>query len=271
MKKLNSAWLVTNIEFYDESTDKLKDLSVNLDSFIQARYEAATVCEPSVLLAGMTDMEIEEMKQSLEANGVSFLTTVNLDTEKFRTYAYQYEKGKRNPLFPFFVADCQNYASQCVWAGLGGFSTSSMINSASRPMVNANLTSDSSRQWYITIGNGYSGTWTVVGTFAEHVANGSPLKLGLFGSKYSGVANARVGDVIQIRDIDKTSYYHSYVVVRVTGTEGSRKYGDIFVCSHTTDRAETALSLLSYESAFRTIRVNGVVYPTPDSSITPID
>lgn len=85
--------------------------------------------------------------------------------------------------------------------------------------------------------------------------------IGLYGSVYSGVANAQVGDIIQISSDGGKLFYHSYVVTAVKGCYGSRTTNQIIICAHTTDRINTLLSVAAgADKTFRTIHVDGVLY-----------
>lgn len=264
MRKVDSAWLITNIDFYNEATDYLRNSFVDVEAYVEASYTASQVCEPSILLGGITEEEFAE------TYGLKDLTVVKLNTTHFLNYATTYGGSRRNSLFPDFSnngGDCQNFASQCLWFGLGGTPSASTITSARYPMVNATMSPDSTRQWFVMTDWTHSATWTGVNSFASHVENGTTTKLGLYGNTYKGVANARVGDILQISDDNGASYYHSYVVVNVTGSTPDQ----IYVSSHTSDRQNEKLSVCSPNDTYRIVRIIGVVYVTPGSLISPID
>ena len=115
-----------------------------------------------------------------------------------------------------------------------------------------------SRKWYADGAFCGTNTWIVVPQFATYVNSGNISSMGLYGSIYSGVANAEVGDIIQVYS-SANGYYHTYVVTKVTGTAGSRTTSNVWVCSHTTDCTTTALSTISSATTFRTVRVIGYI------------
>lgn len=263
LRQVEGAWLIEDISYFNEATDRLKDNNVDVDTFVLERYESAVTVKSSELSAGMTDEELAEPEGAVLPPDLPIIT--RLDVDKFYEYAEQYAGSARNPLFPNFSADCQNYASQCLWYGLGGSSTQTAISNAYEPMIGPDVTSNAERQWYMKGTSAYSRSWAGTISFGNHVADSNATGVGLHGAIYEGVANAQVGDIIQIGETDdegEVSYFHSYVVVGANGTYGSRTAKDITVCAHTTNRTDTLLSAIynnTYE--YRTIHITGVMHP----------
>lgn len=160
--------------------------------------------------------------------------------------------------FPAFTADCQNFASQCVWFGLGGTESTSAISNKNKPMITT-----TGRKWYCSSESDKTSSWTVVGDFRNYVVSESDGKEGIYGVRYAvgNAAKAQKGDIIQIRNSSGT-WYHSYVINNVTGTYGSRTISNLYICAHTTNRRNENLSIvLGGDSAnFRLIRINGTRY-----------
>lgn len=254
MTKIGPAWMITDIEFDNDATDQLRDTDVSIEELVDVAYEAATVYEPSVVLASSENTQVAS---SRAANLYTF------DTDRFVYYAKLYDGSARNSYFEDLSdlgGDCQNFASQCIWYAFGGTNTSTAINARSAPMVSSSVTSVDWRQWYC-YKYGHSFTWTGVGYFADHVTGTGSGNYGLHGTIYSGVAQARPGDIIQISNDGGATWYHSYVVVEVVGITGKRTTSDITISAHTTDRAMQVLGTIGFGSntVFRTIRVTGVV------------
>lgn len=265
MRKIDGCWLITDIIFFNNATESLKDSSINVDAFVQTRYEAATTVSRSVLLAGSEEGRQAEPNGPVRPPLPEEPTVISLDIGKFVSYAAQYAGSNRNPLFPDFSSiggDCQNFASQCIWYGLGGISSDAEIRNASQPMVNPNWAGSTSREWYVKKDWSHSPSWTEVNSFANNVAGGASSDVGLYGTVYEGYANAQTGDIIQYRIKGDDKYQHSYVVVGVSGTYGSREADNIAVCAHTTDITATLLSnRLDSSFEYRTIHVSGVKFP----------
>lgn len=250
-EKGSEGWEVVGIDFYNEVTEILRDNNVSVSAFVQSINAPA----PSSVLA-----------QSAEAQAFGVAAPAEDDAEQYvqfsgylsASYAYTYGGSNRHPRFYDFSnsgGDCQNFASQCIWAGLRGQNSS--IATCGLPMIDEMTADLSDRAWYVTPTGAHSNSWTVVSSFYNYVNNGGSYILGLCGTIYSGVAYAEPGDVIQIRD--NSGYYHSYVVTRVTGEAGSRDRTDIYISSHTTDRLDEQLGVAS--SNCRTIAVDGAWVP----------
>lgn len=162
-----------------------------------------------------------------------------------------------NSKFPQFApSDCQNFVSQCVWAGLGGDNTAATI-SKKKPMITT-----TGRAWYCT-SSGHTSSWTVVGTFRDYIAKEADNEEGIYGIRYAkgNIEKAQKGDVVQICDSSGT-WYHSYIISSVTGTYGSRTLSDIKICAHTSNRRNETLSNVIGASStnFRLIRISGTRY-----------
>ena len=251
----NGCWLISDIEFYNDATELLRNQNISVQSALQQRYTTATTVRTCPLI---TFENSASPKGSVLPPGLPIAT--ELDTTRFCYYANRYAGSNRNPLFVSFSADCQNYASQCLWYGLGGNNTQIAITTAYKPMIDSQTTSNTARHWYHSAGGAHTASWTEVNSFYNYVLAGSSNTMGLYGSYAAGVAYAQVGDIIQIRAAGATLYDHSFVVVATSGSYGQRTTRDITVCAHTTDRTATRLSDIIYsDERLRTIHINGVI------------
>ncbi len=149
-----------------------------------------------------------------------------------------------------YGGNCQNFASQCIWAGLGGSDTSDIIDNLKFPMD----TSGSSEEykWY---GNGQwatTGSWTNTHNFYDYVSASSTEKIGTrmnasiyilpAGQSFSSISNATtrlLGAVLQVYGSDEYGdYSHSILVTGVTGTG----FGNITFCANSPMRKAARLS-----------------------------
>ena len=75
------------------------------------------------------------------------------------------------------------------------------------------------------------------------------------------LSETRVGDILQIKDSSGT-YYHTYIVNSVTGSEGNRTNSDIWVCAHSANRRNEQLSTIigSSQSNMRLIRITALYF-----------
>lgn len=166
-----------------------------------------------------------------------------------------------NPEFPYFNPnDCQNFVSQCIWAGLGG--TGAFLE---EPMISET----SNRDWYCyyetATGEPYkvsTATWTSIGYFTNYVAAGNSTKPGLYGAvgETGAIANCYAGDALQIcRSASAEDYYHTYLIVKATYTNGVRTNDDLWVCAHTSNRNNELLSEIigSSQSKLRAVAISG--------------
>lgn len=239
LEKCGNEWKILAVDFKDIFYDHLKKPDVSIDSFVQGCLDGG-----SVYIA-----EAERRNDLLAAS----VPSTRLNAALVKEYAIKYGGTKRNSLFPKYGGDCQNFASQCIWYGLGGINSKQAIEGGYAPMI-----ASGDRRWCNMGGSKYSGTWTVVGTFANYVNSGGSNKLGLYGNIYDGASYAEVGDIIQI--YGDGEYYHSYVVVKTTAPYGSRTAESIYVCSHTTDLQEILLSeRTGSDPKLRTIKVTGTI------------
>ena len=185
-----------------------------------------------------------------------------VNTAKLQSYAITYSSNSSgtssyNPLFANYASsggDCQNFASQCIWYGLGGTNDYSHIHGKSKPMVTggnhqwyqSDISGDCSQQW----------SWTSCTAFGTYIQNSSG-KEGPNGTIYDGIKDARVGDLIQFSKNNNSSYDHVYVVVvAANGTQGSRTPSQLIVCAHTTNRLSCSLAeVYTSKYTWRTIHV----------------
>lgn len=181
------------------------------------------------------------------------------DVDSAVSYAEQYYSSY-NSMFPSFIGqggDCQNFASQCVWAGLGGTLSTTGIPAVSTTLVGSN----SPRVWccgqYTTYYNGintyYNWAWTRCEGFLKLIATSDNITIGPRGwTWYGTLANAQPGCVIHFdRDSNPTidTMDHAMFVTDANGTIGNRTVSNLFIAAHTTDTTSACQSLALYAPA----------------------
>lgn len=96
--------------------------------------------------------EIEEDSNCSKSINATNAVTHEYNRSDAAAYALEYSDSTHttsatsayNLKFPQFAPnDCQNFVSQCVWAGLGGNDTTTAINNKNKPMITT-----SGRAWY---------------------------------------------------------------------------------------------------------------------------
>lgn len=191
----------------------------------------------------------------LDINNATVPMSSSLYTWKYNAddaveYAETYYKDA-NPLFGENDADCQNFVSQCVWAGLGG----TKVKSA--PSVSIDMVGkESNKIWchnqFSSCYSDYRYNWAwdnVVGFF--HLLEiSSPETVGPYGNTYvsNALKYARAGDPLFVNTnggaATVTNINHAMFITDVQGTYGDRTPSDIFIAAHNqpTDTAYQTLS-----------------------------
>ncbi|MBQ1506065.1 MAG: amidase domain-containing protein, partial [Erysipelotrichales bacterium] len=198
--------------------------------------------------------------------------TKYINTSRTVQYAdwYATSYNSKFPSYANYGGDCQNFASQCVWYGLGGTDTVAKISSHAVPMV---YSGSNAIKWYC--GNTYWDYdplkhWTVVGDFQDMIADSTSGQNGLYGTVWFGYQYASVGDVLQVDFDADGSYDHSYVVVAVEGTDGSRSKSQIWVSCHSPSYSHKKLSDISNSTCvYRSVEVKTMKYTVGE--VTSVD
>lgn len=243
LSRVNGTWLLSDITTDSDFDDAFRDTDVDVKTFLdfdQAEQVSATPAE-------YMGPDMTGAPQLCETYDIR---TAVAYAEK---YALSY-----NPLFFSYKGlggDCQNFASQCVWAGLGGKNTAEAIDLKLPPMVRTGP-----RAWYQnnTTDHDPFGRWIAVQPFADYIFSSQPGSPGPVGTVTDGLANAATGDMIQLSDGNK--WFHTYFVVAHTGAPGKRTTRDLWVSAHTTDRNRQWLAtLITSALPVRTIHIVGGV------------
>lgn len=155
------------------------------------------------------------------------------DREKAVEYAHKWAY-RRNPAFYDFSeigGDCTNFASQCIYAGIGEMNYTPVYG------------------WFYISANNRTPSWTGVNQLYRFLINNNGP--GPRGKKVS-LDQIQNGDIIQLRFSNGTEFDHSPVVVdRGKGTPDT-----ILVAAHTKDCDCRPLSTYSYRE-LRPIHIFG--------------
>lgn len=152
--------------------------------------------------------------------------------------------------------DCMNFASQCVWAGLGGTN-----DAGAYPAVSKNIVGQSSsRVWCkgedSTYYNNYlfNWSWTSCCSFSNLINTSDPQMIGPWGYIYFGsIIYANEGDVLLLAyngSPSTTTVDHAMFITEVTGTLGNQSKNTIKIAAHTTP-SNSAYQLLSEYAPLR--------------------
>lgn len=155
-------------------------------------------------------------------------------------------------------AAIQNFASQCVWAGLlsscgASGSSATAIPALSTSTVGSNAPNVWCRNQYTTYYSHYTNNWAWdnVNGFLRLIATSTSSRQGPHGNYLRGLAYASPGDVIIIdfagtRDYTTGSYDHAMVVTKATGTSGSRGVSDLCIAANTSATTSAYQPLAEY-------------------------
>ncbi|MBD5115138.1 MAG: hypothetical protein HDT46_08050 [Ruminococcaceae bacterium] len=263
--KTNDAWEEEGFNYepinIDEAINAATE-SINIDSFYtSAAYIGAE--------SGITPM----WSQTLYVWSYNVTNAVN--------YAEKYFKETHeNTVFGINPDDndCQNFVSQCIWAGLGG--SGSNIKTAPAVSTDVTGTENSPYLWcrntWSNCYNDFRKNWAwdnTVGftnriTISDAVSPG-PYGFMTYGS--SSIANASVGQALYFnRNGNATScedLNHAMFITNVTGSAGSRTTSNIYIAAHTgyTNSAYDLLSSYAHYSSnqYATATIRAGYYTTP--------
>lgn len=248
LHKNEKQWLITEISTSDDS-DYIIDYSAMLRAGIHPYIESSSsTLDPISSPDNTNDLHSDPNWQSY-----------TISPSRFIQYATAYSLSYNSKFGNFSSAggDCANFASQCIWYGLGGVNTTSSISGMNWPMVN--ISSGNSRNWYQngpSMGYDESHAWIHCEKLKSYIVAGGYHIEGLTGTSTAGVSYAKVGDIIQVDWENNGTFDHSFVVVGVTGTNGSRTLANITVCAHTNDLYNVLLSTFNSSSfRFRTLHI----------------
>lgn len=150
--------------------------------------------------------------------------------------------GTYNNLFCSYTgSDCQNFGSQCVWAGFQGVNTAQCIDNHYLPMISQSVSNYPTRWWSDHAASCGNNTWASGIAFQNMLrANANFDAVGVQGNV--GTTNGDGGaplSSLAVGDIVRLKTGHTMVVVEI---DANRTYGSIYVSAHTTDWSHHLLS-----------------------------
>lgn len=171
---------------------------------------------------------------TLENNKINTLRRVDIEYNwvNARNYAYSYALSY-NSKFPSYSNDCMNFASQCMWSGMGGTNTQSAITNRDYPMIDGLAWAYNWHPW--------TTNWTNCNDFVDFLDTATSVHTTPNTNQYTGYSNASSGDIILVNWDSSSDWDHAYVVYNVNSGSGSL-LNRIIVCAHTADRQNVPLS-----------------------------
>lgn len=237
--KIGDEWKINNIRTNNELEELVSQFDNVAELLDACLDDTAPSADPAIDAARVDAIDLDDSMNaaaSLSKHYYSAVKAINYAKDHADSDSYN-----TNFAATYGDNDCQNFVSQCIWAGFGG--TNSKIESKSAPMITA-----SGREWWRTSSTKEKDnieSWTRVSIFSDYIDDGGSGTDGLYGTlgKVGSIANAYAGDLLQIcKSASKEDYYHTYIISRAEGSSGSRTVDNLWVCAHTTDRNHELLS-----------------------------
>lgn len=271
LKQGETGWEIVSVRTNDpwEVEDNFSYTPIAVESRV-----TEVLAEPQVIYSA--DLVEEEEGIVPTATSLKKWTYSSSDAVDYAVAHYKDSSSKDN-IFGFTKGnDCQNFASQCVWAGLGGSGSST----SARPAVSASVAgSDGPNLWHRNNAttcyesNTYwlNWTWDNVRGFANMMVKSTSGKEGPLGNtQYSGYFGyANVGNVLSVDwdgDPSRDTLDHAMFVTEVSGTSGSRTTSQVKVAAHTSPTNSAYETVANYTgmsaSAFARVVINSGYYST---------
>lgn len=266
--KRDNQWLIANDEYLDEFKDAY-GYGTDFEELVQniASEEQKFIKEQAELEKKLKDKGIDNTTPTtggVTPSSVPGDTFITYNRTTASNYAYQYsvDDGSKlntsyNHNFIDFASggnDCQNFASQCIWAGFGGKNDQTSINSHAIPMM---------YNWYADK-TSYIPNWTSISNFM-------PLVTGNYNTDGYGVraydttiGTITVGDLVIDPDGAHVMVVYS---AQDKNSNGITDWDEIYICGHTNNRRNHNLKALygspsTPPSGMRFIKINNFKYNT---------
>lgn len=259
------------------------------EDFDYAAFAALDVRETVQILQSQTDgsrsqILNEEEPESLADQPMKWIFYTYSPT-KAVNYAKQWYSAKNaqtaNPVFGYASNNCQNFASQCIWAGLNS-ENSLPTRATDWPAVPTSLVGKNAPNvWCRNQSTSYyqnwawNWSWDNVGGFTKLIETSSRRRVGPVGTVRTGLSYAKVGDEIAYATSgtpSSSNLKHAMFVTSVTGTAGSRGVSNIKIAANNAPTNSAYQSLSSYSSLsasqYLTIAISGSARYVVDGSIS---
>ena len=163
--KWTIAEITSNDPFYIENCNTGFDLKAELQSYdmAQALTDTTILSDPIDVSSTPIPMATGDIRYNKE-NAINYALTYSSSYDDGTTHKPDWA----NSNMPWFSANCMNFASQCIWAGLGGSNSSTDIENGSA----MDKEGTSTHQWYTEGAEGNSSySWSSCSNFKAYVDN----------------------------------------------------------------------------------------------------
>ncbi len=250
-----------------ETDDKFEYTPIDVESAVKAQ-----LAKPELKPFISTTDEKEKLKADSQASPTSEMHRWQYDTAAAVEYAKNHYDDKCDKIFGYSGGkggNCQNFASQCVWAGLGGSGTKKTARPAvprsrvNLPAFNVWCAGHSTEKFYDYYE--FNWPWDNVWGFSKLMGKSTTKAEGPFGNAFykKGIENAAVGNVLTAdfggAPAEKT-LDHAMFVTQVSGTRGSRDKTDVKIAAHTSHTNSAFQTVASYTTAQTKCFGRAVIY-----------
>jgi len=253
----NDKWKITCVTTNDPWEDSDFNYEpINVTKAVASIVEAAAEAEHE---ATLNDGTIVDPLGKKDPGASKSLYTWTYDVSVAIDYAEDYY-NTINDLFGEADENCQNFASQCIWAGLRGSYEDAEDRTAIPAVSTSYVGSDAPNVWCrgqrTTYDFGYFGhnwAWDNVCGFAELIERSSSSVIGPFGNThYGNLSYASEGDVISwdaSGSPSGTTMDHAMFVTDATGTVGYRTKSNLKIAANNPSTNSAYEALTSYAPA----------------------
>ncbi|PKM76124.1 MAG: hypothetical protein CVU90_14050 [Firmicutes bacterium HGW-Firmicutes-15] len=248
----SDGWKITNVNTDDpwETDEGFEYKPIDVKTAVNAH-----LAENKLKYSTPSIDETKDVKADLQVSPTRTMYNWSYDFMDAVAYAEVHYSDTSNPVFGFTSGNnCQNFASQCVWAGLGGSGT----DITARPAVSTSLVGTSAfnvwcRNQSTTYYSNYlfNWSWDNICGFFNLIQMSTSSTEGPYGiSSYSnGVQNAIAGNVLGVDwngSPASTTLDHAMFVTQVTGSGGSRTKDNVKIAAHTSATNSAYMTLSTY-------------------------
>lgn len=256
------------------------------ETFTYAAFDAhaaATAVVRGTVSTESTETEVSVVAPNDEVSAVAPFSVTGYSVSSAVSYAAKYY-NKTNTLFGANDANCQNFASQCVWAGLLAGCNATGTSITALPAVSTSRNSSSlptiwcHNQYSTAYGNyNLNWAWDNVNGFLKLIQVSDHTQEGPQGYYWTDLKKVSAGDVIAWdtsgrKSLDYADYDHAMFVTKVTGTYGSRTTANIFIAANTDPTDSAYMPLPQYgtnipESCYAMAHITGGNYRLSNDTI----
>ncbi len=256
LKKIDGSWLICEVATNDPREDENFDYNTKFSV-------SDVLAEPKGTIT--TDRDEKSNDSVTFATRYRWEYNTDVAVEYAKLYYNATNSSNCNPLFGFSSANCQNFASQCVWAGLIGDLDSALSRTSYKgiPAVYSSSSNPSITNLWCRYqsssahmhGTEQKSSWDQCTGFKLMLSQSTSAKDGPYGTMaYGSFRTAEVGDIIYWNNngsaTSSNPLSHAMVVTKVTGTYGSRTKNDIFIAANTSPTNTAFMKLSDYEGSY---------------------